>query len=210
MGSTRAYKAAGLYSIKPWFVRKLRRLEDALVARRVHPNAITGGAVGVSVLAGAALAAGGLTHEPAWWLAIPPLALARLALNALDGAVARRTGRGGPSGMVINELGDRVSDTAMMVPAGCFVRPGLVLGAVAAGYLTSITGLLGAAARGERLQGGPMGKADRVAVLAAAAVVAALLGSPMPIVAGLWTILCGSLLTTLLRTRALLARLRDD
>ena len=193
----------GLYDVKPWFVRKLRRLEDALVAHDVSPNALTATAVAVSVLAGAALAVGGLTHEPAWWWLIPPLVVVRLALNAMDGSVARRTGKASRAGALLNELGDRAADTAMIAPAGLVARPALALGVVAASYLTSLTGVLGLAVGGTRLQGGPMGKADRVAVMAVAASVAAAMGSPDAISVALLVIAGGCVVTIGLRVRSL-------
>jgi hypothetical protein len=43
----------------------------------------------VSVLAGIALMLGGLTHDVAWWMVVPPLVLARIALGALEGRADR-------------------------------------------------------------------------------------------------------------------------
>ena len=199
----------GLYSVKPWFVRELRVIEDWMVARRVSPDMLTWAAVVTSVLAGAALAAGGLAHEPRWWLLVPPLAVVRLALNALDGSIARRAGSSSPAGGILNELGDRAADAAMIVPAGVVVRPSLALGALAVTYLTSITGILGIAIDGSRLNGGPMGKADRVAVVALAALAGGAFASPVPVEAGLWTIAAGCLATIIIRTRTLTIRARD-
>jgi CDP-diacylglycerol---glycerol-3-phosphate 3-phosphatidyltransferase len=194
----------GLYSVKPWFVSRLRRTEDALVRRRVSPNTLTVAAVAVSVLAGAAVALGGLTHHVSWWFLVPPLAIVRLALNALDGAIARRTQQATSSGAVLNELGDRASDTAMMAPAALVAAPALALGAVAAAYLTSLTGVLGLALTGTRLQGGPMGKADRVVVVALATLAAAALGSGVAITVGLCVIGAGCAVTVALRVRSLI------
>lgn len=202
--------SSGLYEIKPWFVRKLRRVEDVLVARRVSPNTLTVAAVVVSVVAGAAVAAGGLTHDPAWWFLVPPLLVARIALNAMDGAVARRTGTESASGAVLNELGDRAADTAMIAPAALITAPALALGAVAAAYLTSSTGVLGLALTGTRLQGGPMGKADRVAIVAVASLAAAVLGSTVPVTAALWVIGVGCLVTVGLRVHAIVLAGRRD
>jgi phosphatidylglycerophosphate synthase len=44
-----------------------------------------------------------------------PLAIGRLAANALDGLVARRTGLARPWGEVYNECCDRISDTLIFV-----------------------------------------------------------------------------------------------
>ena len=202
--------ATGLYDVKPWFVRRLRRIEEWMVARRVSPNTLTWAAVGVSALAGAAIALGGLAHEPLWWLLVPPLAVVRLALNALDGSIARRQGSGSRAGALLNELGDRAADTSMIVPAAWIARPALALGVVAATYLTSLTGVLGTVVDGARLNGGPMGKADRVAVLAFAAGAAAALGTPEAISAGLWVVGGGCVVTIVLRTRTLVRSAGDE
>jgi CDP-diacylglycerol--glycerol-3-phosphate 3-phosphatidyltransferase len=201
----------GLYSVKPWFVAKLRRIEDWMVARHVSPDTLTWAAVVASALAGGALAVGGLTAEPRWWLLVPPLAVARLALNALDGSIARRAGTSTTAGGILNELGDRAADAALIVPAGvAAARPSLALGAIAATYLTSVTGILGTTVDGARLNGGPMGKADRVAVLAVAALAGGVVASPRPIEIGLWTIAAGCLVTVANRARILTIRARRD
>jgi phosphatidylglycerophosphate synthase len=194
----------GLYSIKPWFVRRLRRAEDALVSRRVSPNSLTGAAVLVSLAAGGAIAAGGLLGEPLMWLAVPPLVLARLALNALDGSVARRTRSATPLGSALNEIGDRMSDAATVGATAFAVRPALALGAVASCLLASHTGVIAQALDGRREYAGPIGKADRAALLALGAAAGAFVGSAMPFTVVLYVVVAGSLATAAVR----LARLR--
>lgn len=196
----------GLYGIKPWFVRRLRRAEDALVARRVSPDALTVAGVAASLAAGAATALGGRLELPLLWLAVPPLVVVRLALNALDGSVARRTRRARPLGTALNEAGDRVGDAATIGATGLVVSPALALGAVAGSFLASITGVLSLALTGRRDSGGPMGKADRAALLGMGAAAGALAGSALPFVVVLWAIAAGSLATAALR----LARLRSE
>ena len=194
----------GLYSIKPWFVRRLRGVEHALVARRVSPDALTATAVVVSIAAGGAIAAGGLLDLPLLWLAVPPLVLVRLALNALDGSVARRTGRARSFGAALNEIGDRMSDAAVIGAAGFVAKPALAAGAVSTSFLASLTGVLALALTGRRDSGGPAGKADRAALIALAAAAGALAGSALPFTIVLWTIVAGGLATTFVR----LARIR--
>ena len=188
-----------LYSIKPWFVRRLRRVEDLLVARRVSPDALTVAAVAVSVAAGGAIAAGGLLHTPTIWLLVPPLVLVRLALNALDGSIARRTRLTRPFGAALNEIGDRVGDAAMIGATGFVARPALAAGAMASSFLASSIGVLALALTGRRDSGGPMGKADRSALVAASAAAGALVGSALPFTVVLWTVLAGGLITTAAR-----------
>jgi len=193
----------GLYGVKPWFVRRLRRVEDIFVARGISADSISVAAVAVSLLCGLALALGGALEEPRLWLLVPPLGFVRLALNALDGSVARRVGSGRPFGEVLNEMGDRIADAAMLAPLALVATPALALGALSAVLLTSIAGLLGRAVGGARISGGPMGKADRVAVIAGASLVAGVTGERGAFLAALWLILVGALLTSLFRVRSL-------
>jgi CDP-diacylglycerol--glycerol-3-phosphate 3-phosphatidyltransferase len=193
----------GVYAAKPWFIRRLGRFEDALVRRGISADSITVGAIAISVLGGTVLALGGLIDDPRLWLLVPPLAVARLALNALDGAVARRSGTTGPFGLVKNELGDRLQDAALIAPLAVVVSPALALGALAVSFLTSICGLLGGTLGGERLTTGPAGKADRVLFLAAGSLIAAIVGDEAPFVFALWLVLAGGLVTIGLRVAAL-------
>jgi CDP-diacylglycerol--glycerol-3-phosphate 3-phosphatidyltransferase len=193
----------GVYAAKPWFVRRLARLENAFVRRGVSANSITLGAVAVSVVGGTLLALGGLVGEPRLWLFVPPLAVARLALNALDGSVARRSGTTGPFGVVTNELGDRLQEAALMAPLALVVSPVLAVGALAASFLTSTCGLLGQTVGGERLTTGPAGKADRVLLLASGSLVAGLAGDETPLGIALGLVLAGSCVTVVLRVAAL-------
>jgi phosphatidylglycerophosphate synthase len=193
---------AGIYEIKPAFQRSLRGLEGWLVARRVHPDFLTYLALALSALGGLALYVGPL--QPAWLLLVPVVALVRTALNALDGMVAVTSGLARPWGEVLNEQCDRVADVALL--AGMALAPGAnhLLGSVSivAVLLTSYLAILTKAAGGERLRGGPMGKADRMIVLA----IGAPLGLALPVPRlydGLQAlILAGVLLTFVLRLRA--------
>ncbi|MDQ3956703.1 MAG: hypothetical protein M3273_00105 [Actinomycetota bacterium] len=192
-----------VYAIKPWFVRNLRGVEDALVRRNVSPDALSCAAFVSSVAGGGAIAAGALYGRPLLWLAVPPLCVARLALNALDGSVARRTGAARPFGIVVNEVGDRLADAALVGSLATVADPALTGGAVAGVFLCSLTGVLAQLLTGTRATSGPMGKADRVAVLAVAATAAAVMGSRGPFEAALVLIAGGSLLTAGLRISSL-------
>lgn len=159
----------GLYALKPAFQRLLSKAADALVQRAVHPDLITVSAVGVSALVGAALIC---SPANSWLLlAVPPLALVRTALNALDGMVARRRGLNSPRGEIMNELCDRLSDTVIFVSlaltAGICIAIGLA--AVVAVLMASHVGVLAKAAGASRQYVGVMGKPDRMLWLSVAA-----------------------------------------
>jgi CDP-diacylglycerol--glycerol-3-phosphate 3-phosphatidyltransferase len=199
----------GIYSLKPRFVRSLRSIEDILVDSRVSPDALSAWAVVVSAVAGALLTFGAFLDEPLIWLGVAPLSVARLALNALDGSVARRTGTARPFGAVINEMCDRLADWALLVPMASFVSPTLVFTAVVAALCVSFSGVLAQALIGTRATGGPMGKADRIAVVAVASVIGAITSSPIPLEIALGVVIAGSLVTVFLRLSSIRAGLRD-
>lgn len=193
---------SGLYSIKPWFVRSLSGIEHRLVAHGIRADVLSYAAVAFSAVAGGALVAGHAL-DPAFWLLVVPLSIIRLALNALDGAVARRVGTARPFGKVINEVTDRVSDALLFIPLAAFVSPWLVLGAVLVASLVSLCGCLGEVVGRVRLTQGPMGKADRCAVLAVGATVAGLTESRAGFVVALGVIVAGGVLTLVARLRSL-------
>jgi CDP-diacylglycerol---glycerol-3-phosphate 3-phosphatidyltransferase len=200
----------GLYAAKPWFIRRLKKVEDLLVGWDVSADSLTAAALVVSLCCGLFLALGGILEEPVLWLLVPPLALVRLALNALDGSLARRRGTDRPFGEVINEMGDRLSDAALLGPLAFAGPAPLALIALVATLIASTAGLLGRALLGERISGGPMGKADRVAAISLAALAAGLWASPIPFEIALWVVLGGAVVTVAARLVAIRRRLEAD
>lgn len=185
-----------LYSLKPRFQHALQGVEIGLVRRGVSADALTGLAVGAAGLAAALHTLGWGAGWPALWL-VPPLALLRLTLNALDGQVARRSGTARPWGVVLNELGDRLADLLFLAPLALAgpVDPRLGLAALGAMLLGSLTGVLGQALTGRRLTLGVFAKADRMVALALLYALALALGVAWPLDALVWLILLGSTVT---------------
>ena len=188
---------SGIYALKPWFVRGLRTVEDILAGHQVSPNSITLAALLISAVAGAAVIAG--QGQPLVWLTILPLGIARLALNALDGSVARRTERTTPLGTALNEIGDRACDFALFAPLIVVVPPWLAVGALCSMMLASTSGVMAQVVTGTRATSGPMGKADRVIVVGMAAGIAAVISSTTPLALALVVVTVGCAVTTVLR-----------
>jgi len=191
----------GLYAVKPWFVSRLRRVEDVLVARRIRPDALTYAAIVASIGAAGAIVAGALLEAPVLWILVAPLGLIRLALNALDGAVARRTRSASPFGAALNEVCDRLSDVVLIVSTLAVAPPELVLAAMTLALLASVAGMSGVGASGKRSYAGPMGKADRVAVMALGGVIAAVSASDIAFQVALLVMCAGCLATFVLRMK---------
>lgn len=159
-----------LYAIKPAFVAALEPIGHRLVASGVDPSTVTLAAIPVEVAAVAALVLG--VHVPLTYLLVPPLVIAWMGLNAIDGFVARSTNRSTASGAVLNEFVDRSGDV-LVIGAALILVPGPIAVMVAVGVLTSeLVAAIGWAITGRRAFPGPMGKPDRAAMLAVGAVAA--------------------------------------
>lgn len=165
-----------LYRSKSAVSRRLEPVVDLLVRRRVSPDTLTLAAVPVGLLAGGCLLLS--PAFPAVLLAVPLLAAARLILNLLDGAVARRTGQIHPRGELYNELGDRLADMAFLAPVAFLPgadRTTVLLGLTGVVF-ASFAGVAPRAAGGERIYRGILSKPGRMALLAVCAVAALIAG----------------------------------
>ncbi|EYB68825.1 hypothetical protein DEIPH_ctg017orf0199 [Deinococcus phoenicis] len=150
-----------LYAVKPAFQRLLRPLAHRLADRGVTANAVTLAAMGLSVLLGVGLALAGSGGRRGVFALLPAFLLVRMALNAIDGMIARERHQTSALGAYLNELGDVVSDAALYLPFALLPGgwPAAVLVALAgAGELA---GVLGQVAGGNRRYDGPLGKSDR-------------------------------------------------
>lgn len=103
------------------------------------------------------------------FLLLPAWLFLRMALNAIDGMLAREFGQKSPLGAYLNELCDVVSDAALYAPFGLLpafgpVMIGLV---VVLAVLTEFAGVLGPMIGASRRYDGPLGKSDRAFVFGA-------------------------------------------
>ena len=169
-----------IYELKPRFQQLLRPLLRALHGAGISANAVT-------VTAGlASVAYGGwllLAPGSGWaWGLLPAFLLLRMALNAVDGMLAREYNQQSRLGAILNEVGDVVADAALYVPfawlPGTAVGLGLGLLVVFLAVLTELVGVLGQVVGGGRRYDGPCGKSDR-AVLYGALALAVALGLPV-------------------------------
>jgi CDP-diacylglycerol--glycerol-3-phosphate 3-phosphatidyltransferase len=131
----------GIYAVKPRFRRLLRGTARSLAARGVTPDQVTTAGIVASGLGVLAFRLGGRWRGA--FVAIPVLALARTAANALDGLVAEESGLGRPAGELYNETADRLGDIAFLAGTTAVhgVRPALAFGALAAAELSSFLGV---------------------------------------------------------------------
>lgn len=162
----RFWTMPSVYDLKPRFQNLLRPMVRKWHACGITANQVTAGAALGSVALGAGLA--WAAHEGAhgWFALLPLWMLARMALNAVDGMLAREFGQQSTLGAYLNELCDVVADAALYLPFA--LLPGAWAWAVAlvvfAAMLTEYAGVLGCMAGKGRCYEGPMGKSDRAVV----------------------------------------------
>jgi len=197
---------ATIYNLKPHFQKLLRPIAAALAERGISANEVTLGALVLSAGQGAWLA---LDPTSRWPLLVLPLILfLRMAMNAIDGLMAKEHGQATPSGAVLNELSDVVADAALYLPFALVrgLNAPLAVLVVVAGIVAEMTGALGPMLGGPRNYAGPFGKSDRAFAFGLLAVLIGIGLTP-----GLWStlylaaLLVLSALTILNRGRRIVA-----
>ncbi len=150
-----------IYDLKPAFQNTLRPIVRSLARIGVTPNQITCSAFILSVAAGIFVAVWPLERWPLFF--IPVALFLRMALNAIDGMLAREHNMMTKLGAVFNEVGDVVSDTAMYLPFAlipALSAPLVVIVNILA-IISEMTGVVGVQIGATRRYDGPMGKSDR-------------------------------------------------
>ena len=158
---------ASIYNIKPQFQALLRPLTNKLATRGVTANHVTLAAAGLSIVAGLAILLG--REHRQILLLLPIVLFIRMALNAIDGMLAREHNMKSALGAILNELGDAVSDAALYLPLATVpgFRPWMVVIVVLLAVLTEMAGVVAVQIGASRHYEGPMGKSDRAFVFGA-------------------------------------------
>ena len=169
---------ATIYDLKPAFQNMLRPIVQRLAYLGFTPNQITYAALALSFIAGAAII---LTHAAHWaLLSIPLVMFVRMALNAIDGMLAKGHDMKSDAGAMLNEMSDVVSDAALYLPFALIdgVSAVWIVLFVIMAIFTEMAGVLGALIGGVRRYDGPMGKSDRAFVFGSIALALGLGISP--------------------------------
>lgn len=171
---------ASIYQLKSAFQNLLRPLTRALASAHVTANHVTLAALALSCLVGGVIA---LYPDRTSLLLLPGTLFIRMALNAIDGMLAREHDMKTRLGAVLNELGDVLSDSALYLPLA--LVPGfnlwLIAGLVILAVIVEMTGVVAIQIGAARNYAGPMGKSDRAFAFG---LMALLLGLGVP--AGAW------------------------
>lgn len=155
-----------LYDIKPRFQTLLRPGVKLFADLGVTANQVTIAAAVGSVVVGFLLF---YVDSRRIFILLPVWMFVRMALNAVDGMLAREFRQKSKLGAYLNEISDVMSDAALYIPFA-FVAPfsiyivGLV---VFFATLSEFAGVLGLTVGASRRYDGPLGKSDRALVFGA-------------------------------------------
>jgi CDP-diacylglycerol--glycerol-3-phosphate 3-phosphatidyltransferase len=158
-----------LYALKPRFQALLRPLVAWLAARHVTANAVT-----IMATAGSVAIAGIViwkADDRLVFLLLPLWLFVRMALNAIDGMLAREFAQKSRLGAYLNEIGDVASDAALYAPFAIVAPFGPidVAAVIVLSILAEFAGVLGPPVGASRRYDGPLGKSDRAFVFGALA-----------------------------------------
>ncbi len=151
-----------IYGLKPRLQALLRPLVARLANRGITANQVTLAALALSMASGLLMALGA-AHWRWPLLLVPAVLLIRMALNAIDGMLAREHAMQSPEGAILNELGDVIADAALYLPFALIpgVWASLVVIVVVMALISEMTGVVAVQIGAQRRYDGPMGKSDR-------------------------------------------------
>ncbi|MGM8885342.1 alpha/beta fold hydrolase [Psychrobacter sp. 1U2] len=179
-----------IYQLKTQFQNQLRPISDTLVVSGVSANQVTVSAILLSAgsayvianipaqAANKTLVAGDYTEQNTRaWLILPVALFVRMALNAIDGMMAKEHQQASTLGAVLNECGDIVSDYLLIasllphLPSETTQKPlSKQTHLSRINGLSTLTELIAISAQlttGQRANHGPLGKSDRAFELGA-------------------------------------------
>lgn len=154
-----------VYKLKPKFQQLLTPVLLFLHRKNMTANQITVSSIVLSVIIGILFWNADLSKW--FFLSLPIGLLIRMALNALDGMMARKFNQSSRLGEVLNEVGDIVSDVIIFFPLLKFQPESiyLIVIFIILSIINEFAGLLGKVVGKERRYDGPMGKSDRALIL---------------------------------------------
>jgi CDP-diacylglycerol--glycerol-3-phosphate 3-phosphatidyltransferase len=161
---------ASIYQLKQKFQNLLRPLVKRLYKIKITANHVT-----LFALFGS-LAVSFIIWQNAQikWLfyLIPVWMFIRMALNAIDGMLAREFNQKSDLGAYLNELCDVVSDCALYIIFALTANAQLVAAVVILSIISEYAGVMAPLIGKERRYDGPMGKSDRAFVFGVLGVIA--------------------------------------
>ena len=159
------YILISIYEIKPKFQQLLMPIVDWMRKIGMTPNQVTILALLLSIVTGIILS---IFHENKWvYILMPIVMFVRMALNAIDGVMAKKYQMKSHLGLLLNELGDVISDLFLFIPF-VFIAEDYGIGIMLFISLSIISEMAGVTVQvigSTRRYDGPMGKSDRAFII---------------------------------------------
>ncbi|WP_436862926.1 CDP-alcohol phosphatidyltransferase family protein [Mammaliicoccus sciuri] len=154
-----------IYEIKPKFQQLLMPIVDWMRKIGMTPNQVTILALLLSIVTGIILS---IFHENKWiYILMPIVMFVRMALNAIDGVIAKKYQMKSHLGLLLNEIGDVISDLFLFIPF-VFIAEDYGIGIMLFISLSIISEMAGVTVQvigSSRRYDGPMGKSDRAFIV---------------------------------------------
>ena len=151
-----------VYQLKSKFSDILRPIVNFMVKIGITANMVTISAFILSILTGIAVYFYAPKCVCAYWI-LPIALFVRMALNNIDGVIAREHNQKSNIGAIYNELGDILSDIVIYVPllyvCGCCYW--IIFAFTVLTIISETVGIMGVQIGASRHYEGPMGKSDR-------------------------------------------------
>lgn len=195
-----------------------RRITQRLAATSLTPDRVSQLSMVAAALAGLfyLLAGHGEGAARGVWLVLAVVGCqARLLCNLLDGMLAIESGKASAEGAFWNEVPDRIADTLILIAVGYAVAsPALGWAAAAMAIFTAYVRAFGQSCGQAADFTGPMAKPHRMALLSGATLLSLLAplwgGRDELLIAALWLIALGSLVTVWRRAWRLRRAMREE
>ena len=164
--------------LRPLSDRLLKPFVAAGVRIGLTPNVVSVLALVVAGGAAWTFYLGG--SDPVWYLAAAGLVFANGWLDLLDGAIARELGTESSAGDLLDHVFDRYADLLLLVGLAAGInRWDLGVAAITGVLMTSYLGTQAQAVGLDRVYGGLLGRADRLALMGFGALAAAIVTEPV-------------------------------
>ncbi|HCW34472.1 MAG TPA: hypothetical protein DGB97_00180 [Staphylococcus sp.] len=154
-----------IYEIKPKFQQLLMPIVDWMRKIGMTPNQVTILALLLSIAMGIILS---IFHENKWiYILMPIVMFVRMALNAIDGVMAKKYQMKSHLGLLLNELGDVISDLFLFIPFVLIAEDygiGIML-FISLSIISEMAGVTVQVIGSSRRYDGPMGKSDRAFIV---------------------------------------------
>jgi phosphatidylglycerophosphate synthase len=197
-----------VYDLKPKFQAILQPIADYLADRGITPNQVTIAALVLSIAEGALILL--YPHSSVPLILLPFVLFVRMALNAIDGMIARQRNLQTTFGRQLNEYGDIVSDLALYAPF-IFVLQStfailFLLTFLVGLTLSELIGIKAEDTTGVRRYDGPLGKSDRAIWMSLFAIAIAYAGEEVSTAVFMFMFAAASFVTCYNRTQPALIK----